>query len=508
MPASQRKAGAVLGYANIVVKNVVNLLYTPMLLAFVGQADYGVFQTANNFIVSLQLLTFGFSGAYVRFYMLRETDGDEGGIRRLNGMYLILYLIICAIAIALGLLFSAVCGTLFSGSFTSDEVGTASAVMAVLTFNVATTLLSTVFDAFIVTHERFTFQQSRQMFTTLATPGLALVMLWLGFGVVGVAAAQLAVNLALLGLNARYAVGRLGMRFDVRHPDPRLFRAVATFSGWLFLNQLFDLITMNVPSIVLAALSGAVAVAVFAIAAQLRSLFYSLSTTISSMFVPLINRVVAERDDNGELTRLMTHVGRYQALAWWYVLGGFIVVGQWFIGVWAGPDYADAYWYTLAMVIPATVPLIQNTGIEIQKAKNKHKPRSIAYTVSAIIDLIITVALAPILGGWAAVVGYVFYVLSGPGVFMNVYYQRSIGLDMPYFWRNALPVIMTFAAVAGVCLVGTRFLPVTNFGWFVAWGLIYTALSFAVLWPFVLNDDEKGQFRRVFTKLRRRRADV
>jgi O-antigen/teichoic acid export membrane protein len=504
--ASQRKAGAVLGYANIVVKNIVNLLYTPMLLAFVGQVDYGVFQTANNFIVSLQLLTFGFDGAYVRFYMLRKAEGDEDGIRRLNGMYLVLYLIICSIAIGLGLLFSAACGTIFSGSFTSDEVGLASAVMSVLTFNVATTLLSTVFDAYIVAHERFTFQQSRQMFTTLATPGLALVMLWLGFGVVGVSAAQLVVNLALLLLNARYAIGRLGMRFDVRHIETSLFKAVAVFSGWLFLNQLFDLITMNVPSVILAALSGAVAVAVFAVAAQLRSLFYSLSTTISSMFVPLINKLVAERDDNAELTRLMTRVGRYQALAWWYVLGGFVVLGQWFIRVWAGPDYMDAYWYTLAMVIPATVPLIQNTGIEIQKAKNRHKPRSIAYTISAVIDLGITLALAPSLGGWAAVIGYVFYVLSGPGVFMNIYYQRNIGLDMGYFWRHTLPIILAFAVASGICIVGTRFLPVTSIAWFIIWGLFYTAACFAILWPLVLNDDEKGQFRRVFAKLRRCKA--
>ena len=45
---SQRKTGAILGYANIIVKNLVNLVYTPMLLAFVGQADYGVYQTSNS----------------------------------------------------------------------------------------------------------------------------------------------------------------------------------------------------------------------------------------------------------------------------------------------------------------------------------------------------------------------------------------------------------------------------------------------------------------------------
>lgn len=503
--ASQRKAGAALGYANIVVKNVVNLLYTPMLLSFVGQADYGVFQTANNFIVSLQLLTFGFSGAYVRFYMLRRAEGDEEGIRRLNGMYLALYLIICAVAVVLGLAFSAACGTLFSGSFTADEVGLASSVMAVLTFNVATTLLSTVFDSYIVAHERFTFQQSRQMLTTLATPGLALVLLYMGRGVVGVAAAQLAVNLVLLGLNARYAVGRLGMRFDVRRAEPGMFKAVAAFSGWLFLNQLFDLVTLNVPSVILAAVAGAVPVAIFAIAASLRTVFYSLSTTISGMFVPLINKMVAERDDNGELTRLMARVGRYQALAWCWVLGGFAVVGRWFISVWAGPDYALAYWLTLAMVIPATVPLIQNTGIEIQKAKNRHKPRSIAYTICAAIDLAVTYLLSARYGAWAAVIGYDVYVVLATWLFMNWYYHNSIGLDMRYFWGQTLPIVASCAIASAVCLAGTRFLPVTGIVRFLGWGVVYTAICAAILWPLVLNEGEKGQFRKVFAKISRRR---
>lgn len=51
--ASQRKAGALLGYANILAKNLVNLVYTPMLLSYVGQADYGVFQSSNSFVFSL-----------------------------------------------------------------------------------------------------------------------------------------------------------------------------------------------------------------------------------------------------------------------------------------------------------------------------------------------------------------------------------------------------------------------------------------------------------------------
>lgn len=500
--ASQRKTGAILGYANIVVKNIVNLLYTPMLLAFVGQADYGVFQTANNFIVSLQLLAFGFSGAYVRFFMRRAAKDDTEGIKRLNGMYALIYVLIAMVAVVLGLIFAVNCGILFSGSFTPDQVSLATGVMAILTFNVATTLLSTVFDAYIVAHERFSFQQSRQMFTSLAIPGFALIMLSRGWGVIGVSLAQLAVNLILLALNAHYAIGKLGMRFSFRDRERGLFRAVAVFSGWLFLNQVFDLITMNAPSVVLAAVAGATPVAIFAIAASLRSVFYSLSTTVSSLFVPLVNRIVAERDDNRELTQLMVHVGRYQALVYCWVLGGFAVVGQWFIDVWAGPDYLQAYWLTLAMMVPATIPLIQNTGIEIQKAKNKHKVRSVVYLICASVDLLVTFLLASTLGAWAAAIGYVVYILLGPGIFMNWYYVRGIGLNIAYFWKQLLPMIFVFAAVSAVCMLGTSVVPVSGILQFLGWGAVYTLACGAALWLLVLNDEEKDRGRSLMKKVK------
>lgn len=134
---SQRKTGAILGYANIIVKNLVNLVYTPMLLAFVGQADYGVYQTSNSFVFSLTLLTFGFSEAYIRFYTQERAKGSEGDIRRLNGMYLMLYIAVCVVALALGLLFSANVGTFFSDSFTDNQVGLAGKLMVIMSFNVA-----------------------------------------------------------------------------------------------------------------------------------------------------------------------------------------------------------------------------------------------------------------------------------------------------------------------------------------------------------------------------------
>ncbi len=490
--ASQRRAGVILGYANIVIKNLVNLIYTPMLLSFVGQADYGVYQTSNSFVFSLTLLTFGFSEAYVRFYTHRRAHGTEDDIRSLNGMYLMLYSMICVTVLILGFLFAANVETIFSGSFTSGQVGLAGELMAIMAVNVSATLFSTVFDAYIIAREQFRYQQTRQMFTTLATPGIALVLLNLGLGAVGVALAQLLVTVILLVLNARYAYVRLGMRFSVKRFDGALFRAIAVFSAWIFANQVCELVNQSVPNMVLGALTSAVTVSVFAVSLQIRQVFYSLSTTMSGVFVPIINRIVAESDDNGVPTRLMTRVGRYQMLLFCWVYCGFVLLGRFFIVKWAGEGFMDAYYLICAMTLPVGVPLCQNTGIEIQRAKNRHKARSIVYLCMSAINVVFTWLASPYLGYWAPALAYIASIVLGNGLFMNWYYHVRIGLDMGFFWRRNLPVALVSAGVLAVCMALSVIAPVTSWLSFLAWGAAYTVLFSVAMWLLVLDSDEKA----------------
>ena len=365
--------------------------------------------------------------------------------------------------------------------------------MSVMACSIAVTLFNSVFDAYAVAHEEFRFQQSRQMLTTLATPLFAYALLRLGFGVVGVAVAQLAVNLALLALNASFCLGRLEMRFDVRHLDAGLFRAIAAFSAWIFANQVCDLVNQNVPNVLLGALTSASAVAVFAVSVQVRNVFVSMSTTMSNVFVPKINRIVAESDDNGELTRLMTRVGRYQMALFCWVYGGFAVLGRFFVERWAGPGFSDAYWLVLAMTLPLVIPLTQNTGIEIQRAKNMHRARSVAMLLMAVVNVAVTLLASPIIGYWAPAVGYVASIALGNGAFMNWYYHRRVGLDMAFFWRRNLPVLLAGVAATALCLAGTALLPVGGWPSFLAWGLAYTALFAAALWTLVLGGDERAE---------------
>lgn len=491
--ASQRKFGAVLGYANILVKNLVNLLYTPLLLHFLGQGNYGVFQMTNSVVFALTLLSAGFYGAYVRFYTMKKTHGTEDDVRRLNGMFLLVYLTVALLCIMLGVALVGGVDSLFAKGLTTDEISLTRDLMGIMVINIVITLLSTPFDSFIVVHERFLFQQSRQLLTTLAIPVIAVILLHFGMGAVGVAIAQLAVSTILLILNIKFAVSTLGMRFLFRGLDSKLFKAIAIFSFWIFLNQIFDLINNQVPNFLLGAMSSATAVATFAIAVQIRNIFFSMSTTMSNVFVPKINRIVATTDDNQVLTNLMTRVGRYQMILFCYLFGGFALLGQYFVKVWAGSANADAYWLALIMTLPVAIPLTQNTGIEIQRAKNRHKARSLIYILTSIIDILISVIFIPSLGYWATTIGYISSILLGTGLFMNWYYQYRIGLDMKSFWSEVGLVLASSTFLTVLCAVIAHFLlPVTSLFVFIVWGIIYSFAFFIFVWKVFLLKEERN----------------
>ncbi len=497
---SQKKAGAILGYLNIGAKNLVNLIYVPLLLHFLGQGDYGVYQMTASVTFALTLLEAGFSGAYVRFYMRKRANNDEAGIRELNGIFFLTYLAVALFCLVGGVLLVVNVQQLFSGGLTASELILARELMAIMSVNIAVQFLSSPFNSYIAAHEQFIFQQSRQLLVAIAQPFLTVILLMLGMGAVGVASAQLAVTAVLLLLNISFSLRKLGMRFTFRGLEGSLFKAILVFSFWIFLNQIFDLVNNNVPNFLLGAMASSSAVAVFSIAMQIRNIFFSMSTTMSNVFVPQINRMVAESDDNNALTHLMTRVGRYQMMLFWYLFGGFIVLGRYFVHIWAGDANADAYWLAVIMVFPIMIPLTQNTGIEIQRAKNRHKTRSLIYILTSLIDIVISVLLIPKIGYWATAIGYDVSILLGTGLFMNWYYQARIGLNMFYFWRNVLPTIALAVGATVVCLGGCALIPVNSILTFILWGIAYSLLFGGLSWKFSLTAAERGKVLERFVK--------
>ena len=100
LQVNQIRAGAALSYVSMALSTVISLVYTPIMLRQLGDSEFGVYQAVLPIISYLNLLSFGLGSACVRYYSRFRAAGDKKGCAKLNGMFLITYLILGALVLA------------------------------------------------------------------------------------------------------------------------------------------------------------------------------------------------------------------------------------------------------------------------------------------------------------------------------------------------------------------------------------------------------------------------
>ena len=147
------------------------------------------------------------------------------------------------------------------------------------------------------------------------------------------------------------------------------------------------------------------------------------------------------------------------------------------------------------------MPLIQNLGIEIQRAKNMHKARAIVYLFIAIANVVISIPLIKLMGPIGAALGTAISLIAGNIIFMNWYYHARIGMNMFYFWKEIAKFI---PALIVPCVVGTAIMKFVNITGLVKLGMfaiIYTVIYGVSMYFLGMNAEEKqlimGPIKRI-----------
>ena len=500
----QKKAGVLLSYGQTVLSTAISLVYTPVMLRLLGQSEYGTYTLVNGFISNLSLMSFGLGSAYVRYYTRAEASDGEDGVAKINGMFMTIFLVIGLLSLLVGGVLVANVHRIFAAKLTPREIETARVLMALLVVNIAVSFPCSVFTSYITARERFLFQRLVSMIRTVLNPIVMLPLLLMGLGSVSLVLVTLLLSVVTDVSSALYCRKKLGMRMRFGHFDFALLREMAGFSFFIFLNMIIDQINWTVDTTLLGIISGTAATAIYGVGSQLHRYYMTISTSISGVFVPQINRIVARGEGDDALTRLFTRVGRVQFMLLMLVLTGFIFVGEPFIEAWGGGAYAGAYPIALLLMAPVTVPLIQNLGIEIQRAKNMHQFRSKVYFVMALFNVAISIPLGMRYGGLGCAMGTAISMLLCNGLVMNWYYHTHIGLDMVYFWRRILSIVPALVPPVLLGLLALRLHSFTGYGGVLLFALPYCAVYAASVYLLAMNEDERQMVRGIARRVARR----
>ena len=316
-----------------------------------------------------------------------------------------------------------------------------------------------------------------------------------GYKSVAIVIVDVVINLTVLLVNLVYVLGVMKSRIRLSHFDVPLLREVSTFSFWIFLHLIMDQLYWKFGQTILGITSGAVAVAVFAVGIQLAYYFITLSNTISGVFLPRAAAMDAVNATNEEMTDMMIKVARFQFLVMGLALVGFLTLGRLFIMNWLGPGYLTAWSIAIVIIIPLFLPLMQNFGISILQARNRHAPQSLIYACISIVNVIIGYFLSRLYGGVGMAIGTSLSLIMGQGIAINLYYHFRIGLNIPRFFRELssglLPAILFSAALGH----GVSLLPGDNWYGFIC-KAVFIALIYAFsMWLYGVNVSEKYELR-------------
>lgn len=489
---NQLKAGAFLNYIIIILNILVGLLYTPFMLKMMGQSEYGLYSLVASVISYLTILDLGIGNAVVRYTAKFRAENKVEEQYEMFGMFFIIYIALGIIALLIGTTLYYNVENMFGTTMSVAEIDKAQIMMLMLVFNLAFTFPMSIFGSIINAYERFVFPRVINIIRIILNTIVMVCLLKMGYKAIAMVVVQTVFNVLTLIVNYIYCKKELRIKLYFRNFKWDFLKEVLIYSFWIFLNVVMDKVYWSTGQFVLGAVSGTVAVAVFAVAIQLQTMYMQFSTAISTVFLPKVTGMVCNNNNNDkELSELFVKSGRIQFIILALILSGFIVFGKQFIILWAGEEYVDAYIISILFFTSLLIPLIQNLGITILQARNQMKFRSLLNIAISFIALVLQIVFAKLWGGIGCAIAVSLVLILGQGIIMNFYYYKVQGIDVVSFWKQILnmaliPLLLSIVAAFILVLI-----PINSFMELLV-SIVAFALSYFILsWKFAMNDFER-----------------
>ena len=500
MVNNERKLGVILTYVNIFLNTLVMLVYTPFLLRYLGQSEYGLYALAMSILTYLALLDFGFGNAIVILTSKYIVNNENRKQEVLYSTVLSTYYFISFISIVLIIFFYQMVSDVFSSSMSTNEIEIFKKVIVILGINIAFAIPGNMFRSILTAYERFVFLNSISILRALSIPLLIVIVIYFEYRTVTMIAAVTLVNISFLLVQYVYYKKNINVQFKIADFDKNVFKLAFKYSIFVFIATIVDQVNWNFGQLIIGSYLGAKDIAVYSIAVLFNTTFIMLSSAVSSVLLPKVSKMIDIGVSNHQLTLEMIKIGRLQSYIVLLVLFGFALFGETFIYYWAGSEYEDAYFLTLIIMVPLSIPLMQNLGLSILKAKNKFYFRAVASLVMSFFTIILSLILTKEFGYWgvAISVAITFFILNG--IIMNIYYWY-IGIDVFKFWLEISRVFTPMLVIFIIMQLITDYIHSEQISSLIFEALFFITVIIAFSYFYIMNKYEKGIMYGMWSKI-------
>jgi O-antigen/teichoic acid export membrane protein len=273
------------------------------------------------------------------------------------------------------------------------------------------------------------------------------------------------------------------------------------FTFFIFLQQIMDIFNWQIDKFLIARFWGAKEAAVYAVGAVFCSIYVQLGATVTQLFVPRANRIVAQKSGDESLTDLLVKTGRIQFFVVAFVMIAFIFFGQSGVRFFAGNGYENAYYVGLFLMLPLVFPLSMDIAYHITRAKGKHKAQTTIFALVAFLNFLVSIPLCKFYGEVGAAFGTFIGMLVSTNIVYPIYTHKVCGLDMRRWYREIFSICpgLLLPVIAGAFIM--IFADTTRISIFLTCAIMFSLLYAISVWYFGMNEDERGIFSKPIRRI-------
>lgn len=451
--------GTATKYLLLAVNIAVGVVLMPFTIGHLGTADYGLWMLVASLTYYFQLLDLGYGTGVVRHVSEADARGDQERVNAVLSTFVVVFAALGLVAAA-GVAALVVWVVPRFPNLTATQVWQGQVVLALLGLRIAVGLPMSVFGAATTARQRFALNNSVAIAVVLVNAAITYLVLSAGYGLIPLVASTTTVGL-LSYLAYAWTASRAMPEMRLR---PRLFNRpllgeVTTFSVYLLLISIAAQIGFNLDNLVIGAVMGTSAVAVYVVAARLADYQRQLCNQFNGLLFPVVVRLGASSTRDA-MREMLVDATRIALSLVTIVTICVIAFARPLIERWMGAGFGDAVPALQALALAGVVLVAAGPLGTVLLGTGRH--RLVAFTAlgEALANLALSLLLIRSFGIAGVAVGTAIPVIVANTAILLPAACRQVDLPVGHFLRlvGRAPMVGAVPALI-VCVMLRAWMP-------------------------------------------------
>lgn len=488
----------VVQYIQLLLNVLLGLYSVRLILAALGEVDYGIYDLIAGIIALLGFISSSLSQTSIRFISVSLGTNDTDEVQRVFRSCFWMHF---AIAVGLVCIMELVGLFIFRG-YLNIPVERVSVARQVYQFMIITVFLNisvTPFKALLIAQERFVFISVVGILDSVLKLGIALILAFdigdklLIYG--ALMAGITVINFLIYGISS---VVLFKDFTNFRVPEKKDIKQVSSFASWTLLDVLGSLVNRQGYAIMLNKFFGPSVNTVFALARQIEGHLYTVSSSVVNSMKPQIMKSQGA-GDIPRVFRIALTAGKFGFSMMSLIAVPLLIMMPDVLGIWLKTVPEGTALFSRLLIAACLVSQLTQGLTYANQAVGNIKWFSIVISTIRILALPVSIIIL-LLGAPAYVALIVFVVFETIGSFSRVVILSKISSFNPSFFLKdvLLSIIPPFSISLIICLASYR---CVNGIWGMVISTMFSALGYiAVFYLIGLTPLEKKAVMNVVWK--------